>query len=158
MLCDLDNVPIYVGQSDNNIRDRVQRHLTGGRSDTKGNFAIDVWEVAFVRYWTTATSAQALQLEADVYHHFHSSSPLMNHKQPTLTPTTGFTPSQHTSIQLIEDAELASRKETGKRLARQAFHLSILVDYATTVKKSKGLKLSMKNHLDRLMRLYGRYF
>lgn len=32
VLCDLDNVAIYVGQSTDGIRARVQRHLTSARS------------------------------------------------------------------------------------------------------------------------------
>jgi len=49
VLCDLDNVPIYVGQSTDGIRARVQRHLTSARSDVIANRQIDVWEVAYVR-------------------------------------------------------------------------------------------------------------
>lgn len=37
VLCDLDNVPVYVGQSKDGIRQRVQRHLTSARSDVIAN-------------------------------------------------------------------------------------------------------------------------
>lgn len=33
VICDLDIVPIYVGQSTQGIRSRVARHLTSARSD-----------------------------------------------------------------------------------------------------------------------------
>jgi len=33
VLCDLDETPIYVGQSVDGIRARVRRHLTSARSD-----------------------------------------------------------------------------------------------------------------------------
>lgn len=33
VLCDLDQIPIYVGQSSDGIRARVRRHLTSARSD-----------------------------------------------------------------------------------------------------------------------------
>ena len=36
-LCDLDEVPIYVGQSIDGIRSRVRRHLTSARSDIIAN-------------------------------------------------------------------------------------------------------------------------
>jgi hypothetical protein len=36
-LCDLDGVPIYVGQSVDGIRSRVRRHLTSARSDIIAN-------------------------------------------------------------------------------------------------------------------------
>lgn len=42
ILADLDNVPIYVGQSKDGIRARVARHLTSARSDIIANRQIDV--------------------------------------------------------------------------------------------------------------------
>jgi hypothetical protein len=48
VLCDLDEVPIYVGQSVDGIRARVRRHLTSARSDIIANRQIDVWEIAYV--------------------------------------------------------------------------------------------------------------
>jgi len=45
-LCDLDGMPVYVGQSTDGIRARVQRHLTSARSDVIANRMIDVWEIA----------------------------------------------------------------------------------------------------------------
>jgi hypothetical protein len=48
VLCDLDEVPIYVGQSVDSIRARVNRHLTSARSDIIANRQIDVWEIAWV--------------------------------------------------------------------------------------------------------------
>jgi hypothetical protein len=48
VLCDLDQAPIYVGQSVDGIRSRVNRHLTSARSDIIANRQIDVWEIAWV--------------------------------------------------------------------------------------------------------------
>jgi excinuclease UvrABC nuclease subunit len=48
VLCDLDGVPLYVGQSRQGIRSRVNRHLTSARSDIIANRQIDVWEIAYV--------------------------------------------------------------------------------------------------------------
>ena len=42
VLADLDNLPVYVGQSKDGIRKRVQRHLTSARSDVIANRQIDV--------------------------------------------------------------------------------------------------------------------
>src|SRR5436190_18792230 len=53
-LCDLDEVPIYVGQSVDGIRARVRRHLTSARSDVIANRQLDVWEIAFVWAWPVA--------------------------------------------------------------------------------------------------------
>jgi len=48
VLCDLDRVPLYVGQSKDGIRARVNRHLTSGRSDIIANRQVDIWEIAWV--------------------------------------------------------------------------------------------------------------
>src|SRR5437879_2993670 len=53
-LCDLDEIPIYVGQSVDGIRARVRRHLTSARSDVIANRQLDVWEIAFVWAWPVA--------------------------------------------------------------------------------------------------------
>ena len=50
-------MPIYVGQSVDGIRSRVNRHLTSARSDIIANRQIDVWEVAFV--WAYPVSGKA---------------------------------------------------------------------------------------------------
>jgi excinuclease UvrABC nuclease subunit len=46
VVCDLDMVPIYVGQSVDGIRKRVNRYLSSARSDIIANRQIDVWEIA----------------------------------------------------------------------------------------------------------------
>lgn len=56
MLCDLDEVPIYVGKSIDGIRNGVRRHLTSARSDTIAKRRLDVWEVAFVWAYPCVTN------------------------------------------------------------------------------------------------------
>src|SRR5665213_1553932 len=78
VLCDLDQVPIYVGQSVAGIRSRVNRHLTSARSDIIANRQIDVWEIAWV--WTHPVSDRSLigPLENALFHEFNGKSALMN--------------------------------------------------------------------------------
>lgn len=63
-LCDLDGVPIYVGQAessrDTSIRKRVQRHITSARSDIIANRQLDVWEVGYVWAWPASDPAGRL--------------------------------------------------------------------------------------------------
>ena len=54
VLCDLDQVPLYVGQSKDGIRSRVRRHLTSARSDVIANRQVDIWEVAYVMAYPVA--------------------------------------------------------------------------------------------------------
>lgn len=80
-LCDVDEVPIYVGQSTDGIRARVQRHLTSARSDVIANRQIDVWEIAYVWAWPIDLQ-HITALEAHLFHEFDAQSPLMNGAVP----------------------------------------------------------------------------
>ena len=64
ILCDLDGVPLYVGQSTDGIRQRVARHLTSARSDIIANRQLDVWEVAYVWTYPVKTKNEISTLEA----------------------------------------------------------------------------------------------
>src|SRR6266403_5644404 len=76
-LCDLDQVPIYVGQSVDGIRARVNRHLTSARSDIIANRQVDVWEIAWVWAYPCKDSTARSDLEAALYHHFDPKNALM---------------------------------------------------------------------------------
>src|ERR1700679_641065 len=82
VLCDLDGVPIYVGQSSDGIRSRVARHLTSARSDIIANRQIDVWEIAEVWTYPVESKDQIGPLEAVLYHHFNPQSQLINGTVP----------------------------------------------------------------------------
>src|SRR5882757_2455835 len=82
VLCDLDEVPIYVGRSVDSIRARVNRHLTSARSDIIANRQIDVWEIAWVWAYPVAKLQDIQPLENALFHAFHSKSALMNGKVP----------------------------------------------------------------------------
>ena len=82
VLCDLDQVPIYVGQSVDGIRARVNRHLTSARSDIIANRQIDVWEIAWVWTYPVENRADIGTIEDALFHEFHPKSALMNGKVP----------------------------------------------------------------------------
>ncbi|XOY57533.1 MAG: GIY-YIG nuclease family protein [Rhodobacterales bacterium] len=82
VLCDLDQVPLYVGQSRDGIRSRVNRHLTSARSDIIANRQVDVWEIAWVWAYPVANVADIGPLEDALFHCFHPKSALMNGKVP----------------------------------------------------------------------------
>src|SRR5947207_234876 len=81
-LCDLDEVPIYVGQSVDGIRARVRRHLTSARSDIIANRQVDVWEIAFVWAWPVSDREIIPPLEAHLFHRFNDRKTLMNGSIP----------------------------------------------------------------------------
>jgi hypothetical protein len=153
VLCDLDNVPIYVGQSKDGIRSRVARHLTSARSDIIANRQIDVWEIAYV--WTyPVTSADTINaLEAQLFHHFNPQSQLMN---GTVPPSNGYgaVPEPEQIVQVMPDAEVRERKDPAQRLPRQADHYAQIVGHFLAVKNSPQIARAMDAHFSRLQKYH----
>ena len=150
-LCDLDNVPIYVGQSVDGIRSRVRRHLTSARSDIIANRQVDVWEIAYVRAWPVEAKAQISELEAYLYNLYDAESRLMNGK---VVPPSSFQPNhvpEMQTVQVIHEDERRSRLRPENRLPRQISQYLILVDYILNVKNADHLKRSLDAHFERLV-------
>jgi hypothetical protein len=150
-LCDLDEVPIYVGQSVDGIRSRVNRHLTSARSDIIANRQIDVWEIAYVKAWPVEDVAEIPHLEAVLFRAFDDSNALMNGSTPKLAgrmpkkiPIAG------QKIQVMSDDDIRVRRDPILRLPRQIEHIGRLVDHILSVKDSAQLRRSLGAHFDRL--------
>jgi len=154
-LCDLDGVPIYVGQSVDGIRQRVRRHLTSARSDVIANRQVDVWEVAFVMAWPVEDAAVIPALEASLFHFFNADSALMNGSVPVKSGLAPYPAIQ--SVQVMSAEEIERRIAPAVRLPRQIEHYNRLVDHYLNVKDSTELRVSMEAHFERLVR-YHRLF
>ena len=76
VLCDLDQTPMYVGQSVDGIRARVRRHLTSARSDIIANRQIDVWEIAWVWAYPVEDRGEIGPVESVLFHRFNRQSVL----------------------------------------------------------------------------------
>ena len=48
---DYDGEPIYVGQTNEQLRTRIRRHLTNQRTDAVAMRVLDIFEVAEMRLW-----------------------------------------------------------------------------------------------------------
>jgi hypothetical protein len=153
-LCDLDGVPVYVGQSVDGIRQRVQRHLTSARSDIIANRMIDVWEIAFVRAWPVQSAGQIAELEAFLFSRFDAQSQLMNGKAMQGKAALSFAEPCMQEVQVIEEAERLDRLSPQLRLPRQIQQYLSLVDYIQTVKDEAHLKRSLRAHFDRLVKYH----
>lgn len=150
-LCDLDEVPIYVGQSVDGIRARVNRHLTSARSDIIANRQIDVWEIAYVKAWPVDHKSEIPQLEAILFALFNAQKPLMNGSIPPLLgklPKKAPEPAQ--TVQVLDDANIKVRRDPALRLPRQIEHIGRLVDQILNVKDSAQLRRSLTAHFERL--------
>ena len=154
VLCDLDGVPLYVGQSTDGIRTRVARHLTSARSDIIANRQLDVWEIAYVWTYPVESKDEITPLEALLYHHFNPGSQLINGTTPAVPVSSRTIPEPDQKVQVMSDAEIASRREEVQRLPRQANHYAAIVGHFLEVKQSRQIGKAMAAHFQRLQRYH----
>jgi hypothetical protein len=156
-LCDLDEVPIYVGQSTDGIRARARRHLTSARSDIVANRMIDIWEVAFVWSWPIEGKLQIDQLEQVLYYRFNAKSRLMNGTIPPRRAKLPFPEPERQSVQVLPDEEIRTRRRPEHRLPRQIEHFNQLMDYILMVKDAQHLRYALQAHFERLQKYYSEF-
>lgn len=154
VLCDLDQVPIYVGQSVDGIRARVNRHLTSARSDIIANRQIDVWEIAWVWAFPVTNRAEINVLEADLYHRHNAASALMNGTIPPLPPDGFEPPAPFQIVQVMADEEIAEKRDPALRLPRQIEHYGQIVGHFLAVKNSQQISRAMQAHFERLAKYH----
>jgi GIY-YIG catalytic domain len=154
VLCDLDQVPIYVGQSVDGIRARVRRHLTSARSDIIANRQIDVWEIAWVWTYPVENRADISVIEDALFHEFHSKSALMNGRVPKMPTRRIKVPRPFQKIQVMTDAEIKEKRDPALRLPRQAEHYSQIVGHFLAVKNSKEIAVAIQAHFQRLQKYH----
>jgi hypothetical protein len=154
VLCDLDQVPIYVGRSVDSIRARVRRHLTSARSDIIANRQIDVWEIAWVWTYPVENRADIPVLESVLFHEFHPRSALMNGKTPR-RPEKGIeAPVPFQRVQVMTDGEIQEKRDPALRLPRQAEHYSQIVGHFLAVKNSREIAVAIQAHFQRLQQYH----
>lgn len=153
ILCDLDQVPVYVGRSSDGIRSRVNRHLTSARSDIVANRQIDVWEIAWVWAFPCEDAIERGKLEARLYHHWHPKSALFNGSVPAI-PAKAPIPKPSQTVQVMSDPEIAEKKDPALRLPRQAERYSEIVNHFIAVKNSSQIAKAMNAHFQRLTKYH----
>ncbi len=154
VLCDLDQIPIYVGQSIDGIRARVNRHLTSARSDIIANRQVDVWEIAWVWAYPVENKGDINSVEDALFHDFHAKSALMNGKVPKQLARAIAVPQPEQKIQVMADAEIQEKKDPALRLPRQAEHYSQIVGHFLAVKNSKEIAGAIQAHFERLQKYH----
>jgi hypothetical protein len=154
-LCDLDEVPIYVGQSTDGIRSRVRRHLTSARSDVIANRLVDVWEVAYVWAWPMpgGSGPAIAQVEWHLANEFHSRTPLMNGKIPPKPAAVPELPKKEIVMIMPQD-EIEKRKDPLLRLPRQILHFNNLFSHILEVKDNSDLRRALQAHFERMSSYY----
>ena len=154
VLCDLDGVPLYVGQSRDGIRSRVNRHLTSARSDIIANRQIDVWEIAFVWAYPVADPGEITPLEDALFHSFHPKSALMNGRVPPAPSEPVDVPEPNQIVQVMADEEIQEKRDPALRLPRQAEHYSQIVGHFLAVKNSPEIAVAIQAHFQRLQKYH----
>jgi hypothetical protein len=153
-LCDLDEAPIYVGQSKDAIYNRVRRHLTSARSDVIANRQIDVWEIAYVWAWPVTRSELMKPLEHHLYDELNAISELVNGK--VLAPKTDLKLEvpEKIRVQVMPDDLIKARCDPSLRFPRQIQHFNQLVDYILNTQDKPHLRRALKVYYKRLTRYY----
>jgi hypothetical protein len=148
-LCDLDEVPIYVGLTEEGLRKRVQRHLTSARSDAIANRLLDVWEIAYVWAWPEPEKDRMRQLEAHFYNRFHKESSLVNIAVLKDPGDIGDVP-EPIRVAVLPEDQIQLRKRPEIRLPRQAKTFLDLVGHILEVKNNRETLFGLQTHFARL--------
>lgn len=129
---DYDGEPIYVGQTNEQLRVRIQRHLTNQRSDAVAMRILDVFEVAEVEVWPLwildvadepmwkkkrALDSYEYTAYLDAIDNSRFKA-ILNEKIPPRTDRVGLPPSLRRA--LIDDDMRAERGHPDIRIARRA--------------------------------------
>ena len=139
---DYDGEPIYVGQTNEQLRTRVRRHLTNQRTDAVAMRILDVFEVAELELWPlwdlqgrSKQDAEARgtldTAEYTAYVHAIQASrfkAILNEKIPPLSPVGDLPPSRR--FALISDETRRERGHPDVRIARRAETISRLAAVA----------------------------
>jgi len=160
---DYDGEPIYVGQTNEQLRVRIRRHLTNQRTDAVAMKVLDPFEVFEIEIWPlpdfegqdlNASIARRLNwLERAVFDRLIEQSrfkAILNEKDPPLmADETAFIP---VSIRgrIVSDAVLKLRGHPDTRIARRAETLSLLAKVIAERRVQSGLRRTLLTQAKRL--------
>jgi hypothetical protein len=142
---DYDGEPIYVGQTNEQLRVRVRRHLTNQRTDAVAMRILDVFEVAEMELWplweyenvarSSPRGAEAQRdLDAVEYSAYLKAidnsrfRAILNEKIPPISPVKELPPSRR--FNLISEETRRERGHPDVRIARRAETISRLAAVA----------------------------
>lgn len=165
---DYDNEPIYVGQTSEQLRVRVRRHLTNQRTDAVAMNVLDPFEVCWVEMWPlweyegvnskSADYSDAVvhlnALEFTVYEHVLKASALgavLNEQDMGLHEFVALPAS--TRGRIIPDDIYEERSHSDVRIARRASTIAALAKVISERDVSTGLRRTLLTQARRLERL-----
>ena len=160
---DYDGEPIYVGQTREGVRTRIQRHLTNQRSDAVAMSVLDPFEVADVEVWpfwhlSNVSSKQAVvhlrRAEFTVYSRLLQRSrfgAVLNEVAPEATDLVDLPPSIRWRI--VPDHIFNRRIHPDTRIAQRAATIARLTDVISRRQVRPGLRATLVVQARRLLHL-----
>ncbi len=163
---DYDGEPIYVGQTVEELRTRVGRHLTGRRSDAVGKFVLDPFEVLEIEVWPQFGVAAlddrrglANRMEHAVFQKCLTESEfgaVLNEGDIATAEPIDLPPSHRGRI--IPDDLYDDRAHPDVRIARRAATIASLARLISERQVNKGLRHTLLVQAQRLESLSRRRF
>ena len=168
---DYDGEPIYVGQTNEQLRTRIRRHLTNQRTDAVAMSVLDPFEVYEIEVWpipglqnvpsgNADAKAQLDSLEYAIYQRAIDASTfhvVLNEKDPP-TPKISITIPSSFRGRVISDEVYAIRSHPDVRIARRALVIARLAQVISERKVQGGLRRVLLAQAKRLQWLADRRF
>src|ERR1019366_5899604 len=162
---DYDAEPIYVGQKNESLRQRIGRHLTNQRTDALAMNVLDPFEVAEIEVWPfwelqnrNSKDAEAKTILNSTEHTVFqlvltksSFNAVLNEGDIAATNAIELPPSSRGRI--IPDDLYEQRKHPDVRIARRATTIAALARVISERDVSKGLRRTLITQARRLERL-----
>lgn len=160
---DYDGEPIYVGQTNENLRTRIGRHLTNQRTDAVAMNVLDPFEVYEIEVWplpeyegVISKNLEAqVQLNALEYEVFITElkksqfNAVLNEKDPLVPMHRVSMPKSYRGI-IVSDEVYDIRKHPDIRIARRASVLARLAQVISERQVQTGLRKTLLTQAKRL--------
>lgn len=160
---DYDGEPIYVGQTNEQLRVRIQRHLTNQRTDAVAMKVLDPFEVFEIEVWPLmefegrpldAEIARRLNwLERAIFERLVAQSrfkAILNEKDPPSVADDAASIPLSVRGRVVSDAVLKLRGHPDTRIARRAETLSLLAKVIAERRVQSGLRRTLLTQANRL--------
>jgi len=151
LLRDATGRPLYVGQGED-IRDRLNKHLSAARSDLISQRRIDLLDVGYVSYWLVCPKRHKVglkqyvdSLESYIYHSVNQTCPLINSQIPKQVPGPFLRPSENI-LQILPDSVLAFMSNPTMRFKRKKYFINCMLDYMAFGRNSRSQQKCLETH------------
>lgn len=162
---DYDDEPVYVGQTNENLRTRIRRHLTNRRTDAVAMSVLDPFEVCHVEVWPLAQFQEIKDADSEKKAKAHLDAlefaifqkcveqsafkAILNEKEPP-SPTLAIELPPSWRGKIVSDEISRLRDHPDLRIARRASVMARLAQIISERKVGKGLRRALLTQAERL--------